>query len=132
MTSQSTRRKGRGPTPTSAIPKDAFDPGEFLFVLVDYHRSPLGAWTAVVDPIGLPPASLDSATAHDSFHNAMYLINALSDEVTASISTMHCVDGDPTAWVELASQEGFLDCISEGASLSSAPCRPNGPPMRKP
>ncbi|WP_433272283.1 hypothetical protein ACQPZA_18840 [Pseudonocardia xinjiangensis] len=130
MTSQLTRRRGRGPTPTSAIPKDAFDPGELLFVLVDYHRSPLGTWTAVVDPIGLPPAVRDSATLHDSFHNAMDLINALSDEVATSISTMHCVDGDPTGWFDLAAQEGFLDCISEVASSSSAPCRPSGPLMR--
>src|SRR5512133_640702 len=60
--------------PTSAAPVvnefDAFDEDELLYVLVDYHRSPLGAWTAILVPDGLEPVALQATSAHDAFPKA--------------------------------------------------------------
>src|SRR4051794_5976059 len=48
-------RPGR-PPPTATVDFDelgAFGPDELLCVIVDYHRSPLGAWIATLAPDGL-------------------------------------------------------------------------------
>ena len=51
--------------PTPAIPVvvdelDTFDEDELWYMLVDYHCSPLGAWTATVAPDGLGPVKLQA------------------------------------------------------------------------
>ena len=100
--------------PTSAAPVvnefDAFDEDELLYVLVDYHRSPLGAWTAILVSDGLEPVALQATSAHDAFHKATELIEVLSEHADVAISTMHTLDGDPVAWATLAAREGFVDC----------------------
>src|SRR5437868_5556471 len=77
---------------------DAFDEAELLYVLVNYHRSPLGAWTAILVPGGLEPVALQATSAHDAFHKAMELIEVLSEHADVAISTMHTLDGDAAAW----------------------------------
>ena len=43
-------------------------------------------------------------------------IEVLSQYADVAISTMHTLDGDPTAWATLAAREGFVDCAAtEGA-----------------
>ena len=49
-----------------------------VHLLVNYHRSPLGAWTATVAPDELEPVTLQATSAHDAFHKAMELTEALS------------------------------------------------------
>jgi hypothetical protein len=107
------RRRRHRPISTTAIEVDefeAFDPDQLLYVIVDYHRCPLGAWTATLAPDGLAPVTRQAASAHDAFHAAMDLIEALSQYADAAISTMHTLDGDPAAWATLAAREGFRDC----------------------
>jgi hypothetical protein len=89
---------------------DPFGPDELMYVIVDYHRSPLGAWTATLAPDGLEAITRQATSAHDAFHAAMDLIEALSYQVDVAISTMHTLDGDPAAWATLAVREGFVDC----------------------
>lgn len=114
MVSNRTTRRTRGRlTPTAAIEfdeLDAFGPDELLCVIVDYHRSPLGAWTATLAPDGLGAVTRQATSAHNAFHDAMSLIEALSYHVDVAISTMHTLDGDPAAWATLAAREGFVDC----------------------
>jgi len=111
-------RRGR---PTPAVPVvdefDAFDEDELLYVLVDYHRSPLGAWTAILVPDGLEPVVLQATSAHDAFHKATELIEVLSEHADVAISTMHTLDGDPAAWATLAAREGFVDCAMSDTTL---------------
>jgi hypothetical protein len=97
---------------------DAFDEDELLHVLVDYHRSPVGAWTAILVPDGLEPMALQSTSAHDAFHQATELINVLSKQADVAMSTMHTLDGDPAAWATLAACEGFLDCAMSDNTLA--------------
>ena len=68
MKASSCYRRGR-PTPAAPVvvdELDAFDEDELLYVLVNYHRSPLGAWTATVAPDGLEPVTLQATSAHDA------------------------------------------------------------------
>ncbi len=97
---------------------DAFDGDELLYVLVDYHRSPLGAWTAILVPDGLEPVVLQATSAHDAFHKATELIAVLSEHADVAISTMHTLDGDPVAWAILAAREGFVDCAMSDTTLA--------------
>ena len=89
---------------------DAVEDDELLYLVVNYHRSPLGAWTATVAPDGLEAVKLQAASGHDAFHKAMELIGALSEHADVAISTMHTLDGDPMAWAALVAREGFVDC----------------------
>jgi hypothetical protein len=94
-------RRGR-PTPAAPASVDELDPfgdDELLCVLVNYHRSPLGAWTATLAPDGLEPVTLQATSAHDALHDAVDLIEALSRHADVAISSMHTLDGDPAAWV---------------------------------
>jgi len=59
--------------------------------------APLGAWTATLAPDGLEPVTLPATNAHDALHDAVDLIEALSQHADVSISTMHTLDGDPAA-----------------------------------
>ena len=113
-------RRGR-PTPGTTVivdEVDAFGDDELLYVLVDYHRSPLGAWTVTLAPEGLEPVALQATSAHDALHAAMDLIEALSGYADVAISTMHTLDGDPAAWATLAAHEGFLDCSVSDSTLA--------------
>ena len=114
------RRRGR-PTSTAPIIDefDAFDEHELLSVLVDYHRSPLGAWTAILVPDGLEPVVLQATSAHDAFHKATELSEVLSELAHVAISTMHTLDGDPVAWATLADREGFVDCAMSDNALAA-------------
>ena len=98
---------------------DAFDDDALLYVLVDYHRSPLGAWTAILVPDGLEPVALQATSAHDAFHQATELIDVLSEHADVAISTMHTLDGDPVAWATLAAREGFVDCAMSDNTLTA-------------
>jgi hypothetical protein len=98
---------------------DTFDEDELLYVLVDYHRSPLGAWTAILVPDGLEPVALQATSAHDAFHKAMELIEVLSEHADVAISTMHTLDGDPVAWATVAAREGFVDCAMSDNTLAA-------------
>jgi hypothetical protein len=113
-------RRGR-PTPAAPVVDefDAFDEDELLDVLVDYHRSPLGAWTAILVPDGLEPVALQATNAHDAFHKATQLIEVLSEHADVAISTMHTLDGDPLAWATLAAREGFVDCAMSDNTLAA-------------
>jgi hypothetical protein len=73
-------RRGR-PTPAAPVVDefDAFDEDELLYVFVNYHRSPLGAWTAILVPDGLEPVALQATSAHDALHKAMELVEVLSE-----------------------------------------------------
>ena len=109
-------RQGR-PTPAAPVvvdELDAFGDDELLYVLVNYHRSPLGTWTATLAPDGLEPVTLQAASAHDALHAAVDLIEMLSEHADVAISTMHTLDGDPAAWATLAAREGFVDCAMTG------------------
>jgi len=97
---------------------DAFGPDELLYVIVDYHRSPLGAWTATLAPDGLEAVTRQATSAHDAFHDATDLIEALSYHLDVAISTMHTLDGDPVAWATLAAREGFVDCALTDHSVA--------------
>ena len=97
---------------------DAFGEDELLYVLVDYHRSPLGAWTATLVPDGLEPVMLQATSAHNALHKAMKLIEALSQYADVAISTMHTLDGDPASWATLAAREGFLDCAATESTVA--------------
>ena len=113
-------RRGR-PTPAAPVVDefDAFDEDELLYVLVDYHRSPLGAWTAILVSDGFEPVALQATTAHDAFHKATELIEVLSEHADVAISTMHTLDGDPVAWATLAAREGFVDCAISDNTLAA-------------
>ena len=113
MSNRAERHRRDRPNP--AIPVvvdelDAFGEDEMWYMLVDYHCSPVGAWTATVAPDGLGPVRLQATSAHDALHHAMELIEVLSQYADVSISTMHTLDGDPAAWATLAAREGFVDC----------------------
>ena len=113
-------RQGR---PTLAVPVvvdelDAFGDDELLDVLVNYHRSPLGAWTATLAPDGLESVTLQATTAHDALHAAVDLIEVLSQHADVAISTMHTLDGDPAAWATRAAREGFVDCAITDSTLA--------------
>jgi hypothetical protein len=97
---------------------DAFGDDELLYVLVNYHRSPLGAWTATLAPDGLEPVTLQATSAHDAIPDAMDLIEALSQHADVAISTMHTLDDDPAAWATLAAREGFADCATTEHSIA--------------
>jgi hypothetical protein len=103
-------RRGRA-TRTAAVEfdeLDVFGPDELLCVIVDYHRSPLGAWTATLAPDGLEPVTRQAASAHDAFHDAMDLIEALSQYADVAISPIYTLDGEPARWATLAAREGFV------------------------
>jgi 5,10-methylenetetrahydrofolate reductase len=69
------------------------------YLLVDYHRSPpAGAWTVSQAADGLKSVTLQATCAHEALHDAMDLIEALSQYANVAISTMHTLDGDPVAW----------------------------------
>ena len=97
---------------------DAFGDDELLCVLVNYHRSPLGAWTATLAPDGLEPVTMQATSAHDALHDAVDLIEALSQHADVAISTMHTLDGDPAAWATLAAREGFVDCAMTDSTVA--------------
>ena len=113
-------RRGR-PTPAAPVVDefDAFDEDELLYVLVDYHRSPVGAWAAILVPDGLEPVALQATSAHDAFHKATEFIEVLSEHADVAISTMHTLDGDPVAWATLAAREGFVDCAMSDNTLAA-------------
>ena len=116
MVSNRAERQRRGrPTPAAPVvvdELDAFGEDELWYMLVDYHCSPLGAWTATVAPDGLGPVRLQATSAHDALHHAMELIEVLSQYADVAISTMHTLDGDPAGWATLAAREGFVDCAA--------------------
>jgi hypothetical protein len=121
MSNRTARHRRGRPTPTAAVEFDEFDafgPDELLCVSVDYHRSPLGAWTATLAPDGLEAVTRQARSAHDAFHDAMDLIEALSHHVDVAISTLHTLDGDPAAWATLAAREGFVDCAMTDNTLA--------------
>lgn len=67
-----------------------------------------------------PVIDLQATNAHDALHHAMNLIGALSEHADAAMSTMHALNGDPTAWAMVADREVFVDCAmtdSTGADL---------------
>jgi hypothetical protein len=97
---------------------DAFGDDELLHVLVNYHRSPLGTWSATLAPEGLEPVALQATNAHNALHDAMDLIEALSEHADVAISTMHALDGDPAAWAMLAAREGFVDCAMTDSTVA--------------
>jgi hypothetical protein len=97
---------------------DGFDEDELWYLLVDYHCSPLGAWTATVAPDGLGPVKLPATSAHDALHHAMELIEVLSQYANVAISTMHTLDGDLAAWATLAAREGFVDCAATEGTVA--------------
>jgi hypothetical protein len=120
------RQRRHGPTPTTSTEFDefdefeeseGFDPDE-LCVIVNYRRSPLGAWTASLGPDGPAPMTRQAASAHDAFHAAMDVVEALSQYAEMAISTVHTLDGDPAAWATLAAREGFLDCALTDHTLA--------------
>jgi hypothetical protein len=78
---------------------DAFDDDELLDVLVNYHRSPLGAWTATLTPEGVEPVTVQATSGHDALHQAMDLIEALSRYADVPISTVYALDGDGSSTV---------------------------------
>jgi hypothetical protein len=88
-------RRGR-PTPAAPVVDefDAFDEDELLYVLVDYHRSPLRAWTAILVPDGLEPVALQATSAHDAFHKATELIEVLSEH--ADVGSPPCTPSTAT------------------------------------
>ena len=99
---------------------DAFGDDKLLYVLVNYHRSPLGAWTATLAPDGLEPVTLQATSAHDAIPDAMDLIEALS-------AALACRRGDldhahprrrPAAWATLAAREGFADRATTEHSIA--------------
>jgi hypothetical protein len=121
MSNRTARHRRGRPTPTAAVEfddLDAFGPDELMYVIVDYHRSALGAWTATLAPVGLEAVTRQATSAHDAFHDAMGLIEALSDYVDVAISTMHTLDGDPAAWATLAAREGFVGCALTDHSVA--------------
>jgi hypothetical protein len=59
-----------------------------------------------------------AASAHEAFHAAMDLIEALLQYADVAISTVHTLDGDPAAWATLAAREGFLDCAITDHSVA--------------
>jgi hypothetical protein len=121
VNNRAVRHRRRRPTPAAPVAVDeldAFDDDELLDVLVDYHRSPLGAWTATLVPDGLEPVTLQATSAHDALHKAMDLIEALSEYADVAISTMHALDGDLTAWAILAAREGFVDCALTDSTVA--------------
>jgi hypothetical protein len=87
-------------------------------VLVNYQRSPLGAWIATLAPHGCEPVTLQATSAHDALHDAMDLIQALCEPADVAISTVHPLDGDPTAWAMLSAREGFVDCAITDSTLA--------------
>lgn len=97
---------------------DAFGEDELWYMLVDYHCSPLGAWTATVAPDGLGPVRLQATSAHDALHHAMELIEVLSQYADVAISTMRTLNGDPAAWATLAARDGFLDCAATESTVA--------------
>jgi hypothetical protein len=116
------RRRGR-PTPVAPIEVDeldAFGHDQLPYVLVNYHRSPLGAWTATLAPDGLEPVTRQASSAHDALHDAMDLIEALSQDADVAISTLHALDGEPTAWAKLAAREGFLNCAITDSAITDS------------
>jgi hypothetical protein len=46
--------------------------------------------------------ALQATSAYDAFHQATQLIDVLSEHADVVISTMHTLDGDPTARATLA------------------------------
>jgi len=116
-------RRGR-PTPAAPVivdeldELDAFGDDELLDVLVTYHRSALGAWSATLAPEGLEPVTVQATSAHDALHKALDLIEALSLYADVAISTVHTLDGDPIAWAMLAAGEGFVDCAVTDPTLA--------------
>ena len=126
VSNRADRHRRRRPTPAAPTPAaavvdefDAFDEDELLYVLVDYHRSPVGAWTAILVPDGLEPVALQATSAHDAFHKATEFIAVLSEHADVAISTMHTLDGDPVAWATLAAREGFVDCAMSDNTLAA-------------
>jgi hypothetical protein len=97
---------------------DPFGDDELLYVLVNYHRSPLGPWTATLALDGLEPVTLQATSAHDALHDAMDLTEALSEHADVAISTVHAVDRDPTAWAMLAAREGFVGCAMTDSTVA--------------
>ena len=121
MSIRAARHRGGRPTPAAAGVVDDLDPfgdDELLYVLVNYHRSPLGPWTATLALDGLEPVTLQATSAHDALHDAMDLIEALSEHADVAISTVHAVDGDPTAWAMFAAREGFVDCAMTDSTVA--------------
>ena len=121
VSNRADRHRRRRPTFAAPVVNefDAFDEDELLYVLVDYHRSPLGAWTAILVPDGLEPVALQATSAHDAFHKATELIEVLSEHADVAILTMHTLDGDPAAWATLAAREGFVDCAMSDNTLAA-------------
>ena len=62
--------------------------------------------------------ALQATSARDALHEAMDLIEALSEYADVAISTMHTLDGDPAAWATLAGREGFFDCAIADSALA--------------
>ena len=87
-------------------------------VLVNYHRSPLGAWTATLAPDGLEPVTLQATSAHDALHDATDLIEVLSQRANAAVCT-NTLDGD-LAGVggDACRRTGFVDCAITDSTLA--------------
>jgi hypothetical protein len=100
---------------------DAFGDDELLDVLVEYHRSPLGAWTATLVPDGLEPVTLQATSAYNAFHQTMELIEALSEHADLGISIMHTVDGDPWSGPRSSSARVSLTASSPAPPAAAPP-----------
>lgn len=88
---------------------------------IDYQHGQAGFWHATVTIDGYPPATRTAADAHEAMHEALdYLDKFINEhpEVTGLFS-VHTLDGDPAAWMRLASEQGFLDCAHSRNSVST-------------
>ncbi len=97
---------------------DAFGDDELLDVLVNYHRSALGAWSETLAPEGLEPVTVQATSAHDASPKRW-----TSSKRCLCMRTWRSRPCTPwtanlIAWAMLAAREGFVDCAITDPTLA--------------
>lgn len=87
---------------------------------INYRETPFGTWTVTLSIGELDPVRYSAPDAHEALHLAMDHLDVLLDEDPGcpGVASVSMLDGDPSAWVRLAAQEGFLGCAQTASSQS--------------
>lgn len=93
-------------------------------VTADYTQSPFGLWRATVTAlVGVvadrPIRSVTGSDAHETVHAVLEQLEALAVELDADLATIHQLEGDSTAFTELALREGFVSAWPESTEQPS-------------
>lgn len=73
-------------------------------MVADYHRQPTGVWRATVTLNDDMVRILQAADPGGALSGVLDELEVIANEINAPLATLHTLDGDPQAWLDLADE----------------------------